>query len=269
MATLDLSEKTYLLGLDPSFENFGLCIYNPSDNSIKLHTDDFFGAIDWLGKNVQLKKCVAVLENPALDSAVFGGLGICKGVIMQYGHYREKVGKKEWPLPPKVEWTEIASQLSIAFRMAQNVGQSKASGQLFAKLLEKHRVPTIQIAPSERDRADKSKVPIGMMVMPTKTTQTQFQTLTNFNGRCSEHARDACCLVWGKSFKWAEMMLMRGLEDKAAKTRQKSRDNRQAKAAQTIKEIPKNDRKFFNVVGNGEPGQRVEKVNGKFCFVND
>lgn len=266
---IDLSEKRYIVGVDPSFINCGVCRYDPATNEMLLFTGDWFEAINWIGQNMKLKDCVFVLENPALDSAVFLGLGVCKGTILQFGDYQKKVGAKEWPLPEPVKWEQVASQISIALNMATKVGESKSSGKLMAQMLAKHNVPVIQVAPTSRDRADKAKVPIGMMTMPTKTTRAQFETLTGFKGMSNEHNRDAATLVFGKDFKWIAMMLMRGLEDKAAKTRQKSRDNRQAKAAQPKKEIPKDERKFFNVVGNGEPGQRIEKVDGKFVFVND
>ncbi len=265
--SIDLSEKKWIVGIDPSFINCGICRYNPETNEMALFTGDFFEAINWIGQNMKLKDCVFVLENPALDSAVFSGLGICKGTVLQYGDYQKKLGAKEWPLPTAVKWDNVAEQISIALNMATKVGESKASGKLMAQMLAKHKVPVIQIAPSNRDRADRAKVPVGLMTMPTKTTRQQFETLTGFKGVSNEHNRDAATLVCGKDFQWAEMMLMIKLEDKAATTRAKSKQRRET--AKPKQEIPKEERKFFNVVGNGEPGQRVEKVDGKFVFVND
>jgi hypothetical protein len=55
------------------------------------------------------------------------------------------------------------------------------------------------------------------------------------------------------------------VEDKAAKTREKSRQKRETK---TPVEVPKEDRKFFNVHDPVNPGQRVELVDGKYKFVS-
>lgn len=269
MKELDLTGRKYLVGIDPSFENFGVCVYDPATNNMQFFSGEWFAAIEWLGKTVKLRQCVAVVENPALDSATFKGLGMCRGVVMQFGNYMKAVGAKAFPFPQKVDWPDVAGRLGIAFRMASNVGESKAAGKLIVKMLERHKVPTLQIAPSDRERADKKRVPVGAMVMPTKTTNAQFENLTGYKGRTSEHARDAATLVFGRSIDWAAWQLLNaGTNDKAAKTRKKSVAKREA--AEAVKrEVPKSERKFFNVVGNGQPGQRVEKIDGKFVFVED
>jgi len=261
---VDLSEKKFLVGIDPGFNNLGICIYDPETNEMKMFGGDWFDGIEWLGQNIKLNRCVIVLENPALDSAVFKALGMVKPIITLFGNYMKKLGAKAWPLPNKTDWPMIASELSKAFTTAQRIGENKAAGKLMLKLLNRHKVVTIQIAPSNRIRADRAKVPVGAMVQPTKTNKFQFQTLTGFTGRSNEHGRDAATLVWGKSFRWAENMLLIEVEDKAAKTRKKSIEKRKANPPQ---EVSKKERKFFNVHDPANPGQRVEMIDGKFKFV--
>lgn len=261
---IDLSGKKYLIGIDPGFDNLGVCIYNPETNNMRLFGGDWFDGLEFIGQ-VDLRKAVVVMENPALDSATFKALGMVKPIVVLYGNYMKKVGAQTWPLPNKVDWPEVASKVSIALRVASNIGENKAAGKLMAKLLKRHKVPTIQIAPSDRMRADKTRVPIANMTFPTKTNRNQFKVLTGYEGRSNEHSRDGATLVWGKSFDWAANMLLIGVQDKAKKTRAKSK----AKKKTTPKPVPKQERKFFNVHDKSKPGQRVEKVNGKFVFVED
>lgn len=264
--SFDFSHRDILLGIDPSFRNLGVCIYTPSTNEMQLFTGEWFDAVEWIGKNVKLRRCVAVLENPNLDSALFRGIGIVKSPVLKFAAYQKAVGAQKWPLPAPVRFEDLTPHFGSAFRQAQSVGMNKAAGELMLKLLARHKVPTVQIAPSNRDRADKTRVPVGMMTLPTKTNAHQFKTLTGWGKRSNEHNRDAATLVWGKNIKWAIMMMGKNEEqNKAKKTRKKSKQNPLTKAA---KPVPKQERKFFNVVG-GEGGQRVEKVNGRFVFVED
>lgn len=263
----DLYGKKYLIGIDPGFDTLGICIYDPKTNDMKLFGGDWYDGIEFLGQ-VDLRQAVVVLENPSLDSATFRAVGIIKPVVTLFGNYMKKIGEKSWPLPQRVEWGDIQEKIGIALRMASNMGENKAAGKLMKKLLARHKVVTIEIAPSDRMRADKLKVPIGAMIMPTKANAKQFETLTGYTGRSNEHARDAATLVWGKDFRWAENQLMIGIQDNAAKTREKSRKKNEAKkAVEELKQTPKSDRKFFNVVG--DDGAKVYKgVDGKWHYTN-
>ena len=263
MGKIDLKEKKYLVGIDPGFNNLGIAIYEPKTNLLELFGGDWFTGVDWLGKSVKLSDCVVVLENPALDSATFKALGVVAPVLKKWGNYQKQVGKGTWPIPTIVEWPEVTSMLSRSFMIAGKIGENKAAGKLMKTLLARHRVPTIEIPPSNRHNAEKRKMDPNLLVMPTKLNRLQFDKLTGYQGRSNEHGRDAATLVWGKSFKWAELQVDIGVQDNAKKTRQKSKEKRKRTAA-----VPKEDRKFFNVVDANNPGQRVTKdVNGKFVFV--
>lgn len=196
--------KTYLIGIDPSFKTAGVAVYHPESGRMVLHTGDLFSVIGFLNKSQVLRKSIIVLENPNLDSTFFGG----------WGRFRAQLDRL---VKRQIGVGDIQSEFRIAFTQAQHVGKSKAAGELFLELFTRQGIPVIEIAPSTRHRADKDLRKVGvqgikMLVMPTKTTAEQFKALTGFDGRCSEHARDAATMIHGRTIRWAEMMLQRKSE---------------------------------------------------------
>ena len=105
-------------------------------------------------------------------------------------------------------------------KMAQGVGKCCAAADLLKSLFDEKGVPVVEIKPSDRHRADrppssgKQPLAIGFLSMPTKTSAHQFEQMTGYMGRSSEHSRDACTTVWGKSIYWAETMIERQKEKK-------------------------------------------------------
>lgn len=195
-------ERTILLGIDPSFVTMGACVYDPSSKDMKLHTGDFQEVLQWLGKNCKMKQVIAIVENPALDSTTYNMWGLMKKEV----------------LSKKMNFGSLQATFGICMNYAQKVGQNKAAAKLFITMLHKKGVPVIEIAPSKRQKAFKETTNIkGKKVkvlkdvlklrMPTKTNAEQFQTLTGYSKRCSEHARDAATLVWGRTVKWAQMQV--------------------------------------------------------------
>lgn len=204
--------RKYLVGCDCSFQNFGVCKYDPDTNAMQLFTGTLLEAVAWIGKNCVLSNCVAVIENPNLNSPLFKASGILR---MELGKFKSgEIGEGA-----------VMATFSRLSTMAQSLGKSKASADLIISLFRGKNVPVITIAPSDRHRADKpprnGKAPlsIGMMAMPTKTSAYQFEQLTGYTGRSSEHSRDSCTLVWGKSMQWCENLLQRQLEDKLTESR--------------------------------------------------
>lgn len=188
--------KKFLIGIDPSFKTAGVAFFEPGSKKYDLFTGDFLGAVAWLNSK-PLRECIAVLENPALDSTLFFGWSKVRGSIL-------KLQARAGTL------ADVESEFRVCTKMAMHVGQSQAAGEMFKTLFEQVKVPCVEIAPSARHRADKpdlKKLGIEMFVMPTKTTAEQFRQLTGHVGRSSEHARDAATLVWGKTVRWAEMQI--------------------------------------------------------------
>lgn len=205
-------DKQYLVGFDPSFINLGVCIYEPKAKTMKLYTGDFQSAVAWVGTQVKLGNIIAVVENPNLDSTTFKMWGLVEECVKNY--VRTELNKFIGKPGPQTKISDVQSQFSIAMNYAQKVGQNKAAAKLLLKLLSDKRVPTIEFAPSERNRADKKDKrgnlkykDVRLLSMPTKTTQDQFHDLTGYSIPSSEHARDAATLVWGRTMKWAELQL--------------------------------------------------------------
>jgi len=196
-----MQNKKILLGFDPSFETMGVAIKNPSKkiHKYKLFSGDLFQCLEWLGQNVKMKDVVAVVENPALDSAVFGA--------WEQIHKAIKTGRIGL----------IKYEFNMIISRAQKVGENKAAAKVLIKMLAEKNVPIIQIAPSARQKAyskDKAtgKVTLKnaeLLRMPTKTTKEQFAKLTGvtqYEGN-TEHSRDAATLLHGKTLKWCELQL--------------------------------------------------------------
>ena len=211
--------RKYLLGIDASLDSMGVAIYNPATNYMELSTGDIFKSIAFINKNCKLPETVVVLENINLDKPLFGAKARISSLMTQYRFNKVTDGR-------------AMSEVSSILMMAQSLGKSKAACDVILKMFKAKNVPVIEVAPSSRDRANSKRylnkpLPVGMMVMPTKTTSHQFKTLTGHNGTSSEHARDATTLVWGKSMDWAENMLQVQLEGKLNKTAVRTTDGQE------------------------------------------
>ncbi len=189
-----------ILGIDPSFGTMGVAIKDPSKkyNQYKMFTGDFVEVIGWLGQNCKMKEVIAVVENPALDSAVFGA----------------------WEQMDKAIKTNNRGSMKFTFntvlKRAQHVGENKAAAKLIIKMLSDKGVPVIEVAPSARQKAfeidkqgKKVRRKVKMLRAPTKTTKEEFAELTGVTIKegNTEHSRDAATLLHGRGIKWAEIQL--------------------------------------------------------------
>lgn len=197
-------ERKKLVGIDPSFYNMGVCIYDTEKKTVQMFTGDFFEAVSFINRTVKLSEVWAVVENPALDGAVFGAFQPVKGEILKVINEASVSNLRK-----RNSMADVERVFSIAAKHAQNVGECKAAAKLIISMFKKRQVPVIEIAPSKRDRADKPKRGLRMLSMPTKTNARQFSELTGYGGTSSEHSRDAGTLVIGRTIAWAEMMSMK------------------------------------------------------------
>ena len=199
-------EPRLLLGIDPSFIHFGVCIYNPKTKEMKLKTGEMATMIDWIQDNCNLKNVIAVVENPALNKTNFGMWGTMKKKIEEMNYYEEHRHSK---VVKKVTMEDVKSSFLIGMNFAQKVGMNKAAAIQIIMMLKKAGVSVIEIAPSQRQKAYKKvngkvvRLDVFKLRTPTKTTQGQFNELTGYEGRSAEHARDAATLVWKRSMNWA------------------------------------------------------------------
>ena len=190
-----MTKQNILLGVDPSFGNCGVCLYDPVDKSMRLKTGDAFEMMDWVGEEAGLDRILAVVENPNMDSTTFDKWAIMQNKITALRH-------------GKCSMKQVKQTFDISMNYAQSVGENKSAAKRILKILSDHSVPVLQVAPSSRQRAyrmvgDKTiRLNVRFLRLPTKTTLEQFKQLTGYGERCSEHARDAATLVWDKSPSW-------------------------------------------------------------------
>lgn len=240
-----MDKRKYLLGIDPSFKNFGASIYSlETKKIIALKTDGYTEMVTWIGKNVKLSECYAVIEAPHLDSNIFGMYAMVKAEIedvMRYQLWRaSKMGlPKNWvskillgsgvtkskcnTSTYEKKMSDIQSKFGIAMRVARSVGENSAAGKLIIKQLSEAGVPCVEIAPSKRDSianikkklqskigikgANMQLIKLNQFKMPTKSTAAEFKEWTSYEGSTNEHNRDAATLIFGKTAKWVEMKL--------------------------------------------------------------
>lgn len=188
------------IAFDPSFVTMGVAIKDQSkkSNKYKLFTGDLNRCVKWIGQNCKLKEVVAIVENPALDSAVFGAWEQMKKAISA-----GNIGT-------------IKYEFNMIISRAQKVGENKAAAKLIIKMLAEKNVPVIEIAPSSRQKAFKKnkegkieRKNVKLLRMPTKTTKEQFHELTGEDPKegNTEHSRDAATLLHNKTMKWFELQI--------------------------------------------------------------
>lgn len=86
-------------------------------------------------------------------------------------------------------------------KIAINAGQNGGAARTLIQACECLGLKCLKIAPSARKRADKSRLPLKLLTMPTKTKTKAFRELTGWGERTNEHGRDAATLVFGMSRK--------------------------------------------------------------------
>jgi len=197
LAKSEAMKAEYLIGIDPSFTNCAAAIYHPATNGLQLHTGDLFSVMAFLNQSGVLGKCIAVVENPNLDSNTFGMWAMMKAAIIGLMQGRVNIGT-------------VQSTFARYMKVAQDIGKSKASAQLLLEMFRRQSIPVLEVKPSSRDRADKVKnADVRFMKMPTKTNAAQFATYAGFPvPKSNEHSRDAATLCLGRNIEWAQRQLM-------------------------------------------------------------
>lgn len=240
-----MENRIYLFGVDPSFTNFGVSLYDPKTKTIlKMKTGEFLPMVNWIGQNIKLKTIIAVVENPDMDKNIFGMWGMVKSEIdnaIRYAIWRAvKFGMpQKWAsrillgvgvtkkscttLSTETNLASAQQAFGIAMKRARSVGENSAAAKLIIKMLADKNVPIIQISPSKRDRFDriqkkfpKVAVKLASLKMPTKTSAQAFNGWTGWTERSNEHNRDAGTLVYNKTMLWARAKLLENgyFEDK-------------------------------------------------------
>lgn len=181
-----------LIGIDPSFNNFGMAVYE-GGKFTELRTADFLQQVNYIQEKGFFKDSVFVMEDPNEDSAVFGALAKLKAAR-------------------RSDSNSFQSICRTSLKIAQDIGRNKACADLFIQMLQREGAPYITVKPSVRHRADKDKVKqnlfmVKMLTMPTKTNAAQFEFLTGYKGQSNEHSRDAATLVWDKTQSWVDYQL--------------------------------------------------------------
>lgn len=189
---MEQTKRTILLGIDPSFYTMGVALFDKDKNDLKLFAGTYQECLKWLKYNCKLATVVAVVENPALNSAVFGAWSDMKKAVVAYKNHHMTIG-------------ELASVHAIGLKRAQYVGENKAAAKMIIKSLRNKNVPVLEVSPSDRQKAYK-EIKKGKKVVkqlldvrflnhPTKCNKEQFSDYSGFVIKGSEHSYDAGTLV--------------------------------------------------------------------------
>lgn len=180
--------REYIVGIDAGLLTTGVSIYHPQTKELKLFTGDVQQAINYLGRNTEPQKCVALIEDPNLNGAVYGA----------WADFQKKGGNQ--------------SAFNLVMKQGQSVGEVKAIAKLLIMVMKRAGYAIATIAPSERQSAKSPKnkgKDVRLLKMPTKLTREQFAIYTGHDVNESEHAFDAATLVWGKSVKQVELLILK------------------------------------------------------------
>jgi len=174
-------EPEFLVGIDPGIETMAICIYYPTNKSIRLFSGHPFDCFAFILKNELPEKAIFALEDPTKQNQVFN-----------------RRLPKSW-LDFKIE-----NQKAIV------VGKLFGATMIIKEFLKRNGCKYYSVAPEERDSAKnrrKALRPIETLKSPTKTNKHQFKHLTGYSKRTNEHERDAATLVYGRTICWAETQL--------------------------------------------------------------
>ena len=232
-------EKVAIVGIDPGFTKMGITLKVGDEYEMKtadLDTCIAWLMTTLKKRGLTLRNVVGVIENPDLDSNTFRAWPVFQKALQNFLHnFVLKIGirsrintalqwagftRKRSSVPivkpilhsdkgQRMEFNlnSLRAAFGIAMRMASSVAKNKAAAQYTITKFRNAGVYLLEVAPSERQKAY-SEGPNGkkvyhkhpqMLKMPTKTNAEQWEILTGYAGRCSEHARDAGTLIYFRS----------------------------------------------------------------------
>lgn len=189
-------KKDLMIGLDPSFINLGVSVYQGRTKSfLAMWTGSYREISKRLFESQFIDRAYFVLENPNLDSAFYKGWD-----EMKKAFYKFKTSA--WSID------EVEKHYRIQAKIAQDVGKNKAAAMLLIEDMIELELDYIEFAPSQRNQAKKEMKlnDILQLKMPTKLKVNQFRMLTGYQGKgLTEHNMDAATLVYDRTCKWFEL----------------------------------------------------------------
>lgn len=147
------------IGIDPGKSTgYAVCV---DKRLVSLETTDFWGCCDNL-KDVGVKEfgVKVYIEDPNINRPIFMKKGVIKGA-----------------------GAEKSEQLMMQ-KIAQNVGANKREASLLIELCKRLDIEVVPCQPTKKSM--------------NKMSAESFNKLTGYEGRSSEHARDAAMLVFGR-----------------------------------------------------------------------
>lgn len=156
--------KKYFVGIDAG-RSTGWAIWDATDKKfVELCTLTFWETIKKINDmtylcEANLDRYVIVIENPNLNKPTWGRKILRKG-----------------------KWIDMPTPMHD--RVSQNVGMNKRDAQLLIEYCKLHLIDCMEVNPRNSQ---------------TKLTANAFKNITGYDGsRCSQHARDAAMMVFGR-----------------------------------------------------------------------
>lgn len=213
-----MSKHDTYIAFDPSFVTMGAARYIPATGQLQMFTGDFDSVIDWVTK-FDLSTTIAVVENPAMNQNTFGAWSQIQKALKALP--LKSLKRLQQFDSTDADFDKMASVARQMLKISRDAGENMGAGKYLVRKLEAVGIPVVQVAPSERDKAAKItrsvvdgkaktktiRLSVRTLKMATKTSQAQFEEITGFTGRSTEHARDAATLIYGKAMSWGRMKL--------------------------------------------------------------
>lgn len=182
-----------LMGIDPGVKNSGIAAWHPETRSWTTMTTLPWDLARQFIEALDPEEYGIIIEDPDLDSNLFGGWDVMSIGIDSYRHGR-------------ITREMLKIQYRTNTRIARDVGKNQMVAQVLRASMEYRKIPHLRIAPSNRDsindRRITKKIQLLQYRIPTKTTAEQFETITGYSGRSSSHSRDAATLVYDRTVQW-------------------------------------------------------------------
>jgi hypothetical protein len=103
----------------------------------------------------------------------------------KYNHHQDYKATVYIENPDLIKPTFPRNVSEVVMRkISQDVGKNKRDAQLLIEFCKNNNIPVHPVKPSSRTM--------------TKLDAERFKMITGYSGQTSEHARDACMLVWGR-----------------------------------------------------------------------
>jgi len=128
-------QHLYSIGIIPGLTGMVAIVYNWEDETLKEYEGDFFQAIEWVNKNADLSKSIAMVQNVDLITEKFNTWNKLLEKLTPFLRYiKWKSGpKKNRRLPDKYDYPDLQSDFFVYLNEYGNYAKRKTVEQIITQ----------------------------------------------------------------------------------------------------------------------------------------